>query len=236
MVGQDHQAMTSFADYYHALTFSHEGYEHYFNWLKEEAAGKSLLECACGTGYFSKLCAESGFRVDALDLDANMIAYAKQNNAHPKVNYVCQDMLNLNDFDDYDVIVVFLDSLNYLEDLGQLETFFKEAYKHLKSKGCLLFDVHQEQRIEEFQEEFIEEGLVLSVPYQWTIQSIDTNKIQHQLIFYEEILNKQVFTQTIFSLQEIMKMLEALNFSVEVQTSLGDSQNNEKYYIKARKD
>ncbi len=236
MVGQDHRNMTSFADYYHALTFSHEGYEAYLSWLKTEARGKSLLECACGTGYFSKFCAENGFQVDALDLDPIMIDYAKQNNLHQNVHYVCQDMLDLNVFGEYDALVVFLDSLNYLDNLQLLESFFKEAYKHLKPKGCLLFDVHQEQRIEEFQDEFIEEDFVLGVPYQWTIQTIETNKIQHQLIFYEDILKKQVFTQTIFSLLDIMRILEELNFIVDVKLSLGDANTNEKYYIKARKD
>ena len=236
MVGQDHQTMISFADYYHALTFNHEGYEDYLKWLINEAEGRSLLECACGTGYFSKLCAENGFKVDALDLDPNMIDYAKQNNMHQNVQYVCQDMLDLRDFGEYDALVVFLDSLNYLENLQQLDSFFKEAYNHLKPKGCLLFDVHQEQRIEEFQDEFIEEGFVLGIPYLWTIQTIDTNRIQHQLIFYEDILKKQVFTQTIFSLQDILGILKDLNYSVDVQLHLGDASTNEKYYIKARKD
>ena len=120
--------------------------------------------------------------------------------------------------------------------MHQLASFFKEAHQHLNPKGCLLFDVHQELRIEEFQDEFIEEDFVLGVPYQWTIQTIDTNKIQHQLVFYEDILKKHVFTQTIFSLQDILKTLEELNFHVDVQMNLGDSSTDEKYYIKARKD
>ena len=173
MVGQDHRAMTSFADYYHALTFNHEGYARYMQWLKDETRGLRLLECACGTGYFSKLCASNGFLVDALDLDPNMIEHAKLNNNHQNVRYYCQDMLNLSDFGKYDAIVVFLDSLNYLESMHQLASFFKEAHQHLNPKGCLLFDVHQELRIEEFQDEFIEEDFVLGVPYQWTIQTID---------------------------------------------------------------
>jgi hypothetical protein len=102
--------------------------------------------------------------------------------------------------------------------------------------GSLLFDVHQEQRIYEFQEEFIEEGYVLGVPYQWTIQTIDENRIQHQLIFYEDVLKKQIFTQTIFKLQDILRILEELNFSVDVQVSLFDASKDEKYYIRARKD
>ena len=236
MVGQDHRAMTSFADYYHALTFSHEGYARYLQWLKDETRGLCLLECACGTGYFSKLCAVNGFQVDALDLDPNMIEHAEQNNHHQNVRYYCQDMLNLSNFGKYDAIVVFLDSLNYLESMHQLASFFKEAHQHLSSNGCLLFDVHQELRIEEFQDEFIEEDFVLGVPYQWTIQTIDTNKIQHQLVFYEDILKKHVFTQTIFSLQDILKTLEELNFHVDVHMNLGDSITDEKYYIKASKD
>lgn len=228
--------MRSFADYYHALTFSQEGYEDYLKWLKNEAKGQRLLECACGTGYFSKLCAENGFQVDALDLDSGMIAYAKRCNPHSNVRYFCQDMLDLRGFDEYDVIVVFLDSLNYLQDEQEVEGFFKEVYKHLRTGACLLFDVHQERRIEEFQDEFIEEGYVLNVPYQWTIQTMDTNKIQHQLVFYEETLKKKVFTQTIFKLQEIKRMLEALNFTFEIKSHLSESSFDEKYYIKARKD
>ena len=205
--------MKSFADYYHALTFNQEGYENYLNWVMIEAKGVRLLECACGTGYFSKRCAENGFLVDALDLDSDMIAHAHQNNRHPNVRYFCQDMLDLNPFDEYDVIVVFLDSLNYLHNEQELVIFFKEAHKHLKVGGSLLFDVHQVQRIEEFQDEFIEEGFVLGVPYQWSIQTMSEKRIQHQLVFYEETLKKRAFTQTIFSLQDIKRMLHDLNFS-----------------------
>lgn len=227
--------MNSFASYYHALSFSQEGYEAYLTWLKSEAKGYAILDCACGTGYFSKLCAEAGFTVDAIDIDPDMIIYAKLYNVHDNVSYYCHTMLELSDFKQYDVITVFLDSLNYLNDLDQIKVFCEEAYTHLKPNGCLLFDVHQEKRLLEFEEEFIEEGYVMNIPYQWTIQTLDAHQLHHQFIFYEEELKKHSFTQTIFSLQDILEILESIDFKVDVKLGLDELSNDEKYYISARK-
>ena len=227
--------MISFAHYYHALSFSQEGYEAYLAWVRSEAKGYTLLDCACGTGFFSKLCAEAGFSVDALDIDPDMITYAKLHNEHDKVRYYCHTMLDLKDFKQYDVITVLLDSLNYLDDLSQIRAFCEEARTHLNPNGCLLFDVHQEKRLLEFEGEYIEEAYVLNVPYQWTIQTLDPNQLHHQFIFYEDELKKHNFTQTIFSLQDILDILESLNFKVELKLELDGSSSDEKYYICARK-
>lgn len=227
--------MISFADYYHILSFSQEGYESYLSWLKSEVNGNALLDCACGTGYFSKLCAETGFAVDAIDIDSDMITYAKLHNAHANVKYYCQNMLELSAFKQYDVITVFLDSLNYLDDLIQIRKFFEAAHKHLNPNGCLLFDIHQEKRLLEFDDEYIEEGYLLNVPYQWTIQSMGTHHLHHQFVFYESELKKYSFTQTIFSLQDVLDILKELDFKTNVKLCLDESSNEEKYYISARK-
>lgn len=228
----------SFAQYYHELVFDKEGYQSYLNWVIQEECGKQLLECACGTGYLSRLLAENGYCVDALDIDRSMIELANLDNKHENVNYFCQDMFDLSSFGLYDTIIIFLDSLNYCKDVSELRLFFSQAYDHLKYGGQILFDVHHPNRLEEFSDEYIEEGIVLGNYYHWSIQTIDEDKLHHNIVVYEEAsMNVNRIEQMVFSVDTIESILKDLSFEFERVLVFNESEFdlNEKLYYRARK-
>ena len=228
----------SFAEYYHALVYDEQAYIHYQNWVIQESTGKHILECACGPGHLSYLLGLSGFDVDALDIDESMIDYANKHNKLPKVNYFCQSMFDLSNLGSYDTIIIFLDSLNYCLNLNEFNQFLTEAYKHLNNNGILLFDMHHPDRLDEFKEEYIEEGELLDTYYQWSIQTIDNNKIHHNIVFYEEdqtVVNH--VEQTVFQPNDVEALLKALSFDFERVSdfSVEGFVFNEKLYYRARK-
>lgn len=228
----------SFAQYYHELVFDKEGYRSYLNWVIQEVKGKHVLECACGTGYLSRLLAENGYRVDALDIDQSMIDLANHDNKHVNVSYFCENMFDLSSFDFYDSIIIFLDSLNYCKDESELRLFFSQAYNHLNQGGILLFDLHHPNRLEEFRNEYIEEGVALGNYYHWSIQTIDLNKIHHNIVVYEEdrmFINR--IEQTVFSIDTIESILKELSFEFERVLTFNESEFDcdEKLYYRARK-
>ena len=228
----------SFAQYYHELVFDKEGYQSYLNWVIQEVKGKHVLECACGTGYLSRLLAENGYRVDALDIDQSMIDLANYDNKHVNVSYFCENMFDLSSFGFYDSIIIFLDSLNYCKDESELRLFFLQAYNHLNQGGILLFDLHHPNRLEEFRNEYIEEGVALGNYYHWSIQTIDLNKIHHNIVVYEEdrmFINR--IEQTVFRFDTIESILKELSFEFERVLTFNESEFDcdEKLYYRARK-
>jgi len=228
----------SFAQYYHELVFDKEGYQSYLNWIIQERCGKELLECACGTGYLSRLLADNGYSVDALDIDQSMIDLANQDNKHENVNYFCLNMFDLSSFGLYDTIIIFLDSLNYCKNESELRLFFSEAYNHLKIGGLILFDLHHPNRLDEFRDEYIEEGIVLGNYYHWSIQTIDEDKIHHNIVVYEEdSMNVNRIEQRVFSVDTIESILKELSFEFERVLVFSESEFdlNEKLYYRARK-
>lgn len=228
----------SFAQYYHELVFDEEVYFNYFNWVVQETKGKSILECACGPGYLSHLLAKNGYLVDALDIDKSMIDLANLTNKHENANFYCQSMFDLSSFGLYDSIIIFLDSLNYCKNDSELRLFFSQVYNHLNQGGVLLFDMHHPNRLEEFLDEYIEEGMILGNYYQWSIQTTDENKIHHNIVVYEDdSLSINRVEQTVFSIDVIESILNELSFDFERILYFNESEFDldEKLYYRARK-
>lgn len=228
----------SFAQYYHELVFDEEVYFNYFNWVVQETRGKSILECACGPGYLSHLLAKNGYLVDALDIDKSMIDLANLTNKHENANFYCQSMFDLSSFGLYDSIIIFLDSLNYCKNESELRLFFSQVYNHLNQGGVLLFDMHHPNRLEEFLDEYIEEGMILGNYYQWSIQTTDENKIHHNIVVYEDdSLSINRVEQTVFSIDVIESILNELSFDFERILYFNESEFDldEKLYYRARK-
>ncbi|MBR5291238.1 MAG: class I SAM-dependent methyltransferase [Erysipelotrichaceae bacterium] len=106
----------------------------------------------------------------------------------------------------------------------------------LNEKGVLIFDMHTPDRLEEFSEEFIEEGLIDDVPYQWTIMTHD-DQIHHHFAFWKDGLMLQEFhVQRVFNLNDILSMLHAEGFETEVLVDFDQDQNSpgEKYFVIAK--
>ena len=228
----------TFAEYYHELVYDEQAYIYYKNWVIRETKGNRILECACGPGHLSYRLGLNGYEVDALDLDETMIEYANLNNKLPNINYYCQTMFDLSNLGKYDSIIIFLDSLNYCLVLLEFKKFLSEAYEHLNHNGILLFDIHHPNRLEEFREEYVEEGELLGTFYQWSIQTIEDNKIHHNIVFYEEdqmVVNH--VEQTVFNPDDIDALLDGLSFTFERVSDLSDTEFvfDEKLYYRARK-
>ena len=74
--------------------------------------------------------------------------------------------------------------------------------------------------------------------YQWSIQTIEDNKIHHNIVIYED---DQMFVnhveQTVFYANEIELLLEALSFDFERILEFNESEFalDEKLYYRARK-
>ncbi|MEI7668080.1 MAG: class I SAM-dependent methyltransferase, partial [Erysipelotrichaceae bacterium] len=173
--------MIELADVYDDLLQDLDAIDKYRKFIQRFINKGDFLELACGTGDLIKVL-KLDYQIEGLDIDSNMLKKAMIKN--PECRFYHQSMLNLDNTKQYDAIILFGDSINYLLEEKDLDYLFKQVKQHLNPSGIFMFDMHSEKRLIEFKEEYIEEGIIQSMPYQWSILSLDDSLIHHHFTFY----------------------------------------------------
>ena len=102
---------------------------------------RSVAELGCGTGSLTRLLAQRGYRMTAVDLSPDMLAAAEQKCRGLDVLLLCQDMSRLALLEPPDAVVSCLDSVNYVTRPAALRRTFQRVYRALAPGGLFLFDV-----------------------------------------------------------------------------------------------
>ncbi len=200
------------AQYYDELLQDEEALSLWLEYI-ESKPFSSVLELASGSGVLAGILKKKGYEVIASDISEEMKEASKDNFDGEYL------ILNMTDYDlkrRFDLILCIVDSINYLYE-EELDSFFRCAYEHLNEKGRLIFDMHHPSRIEEFRDQYIEEGYVRDVPYQWTIMSDEfENTISEHFTFYtKEGMIQEHHTQNVFDPEMIREKMEEY-FDVEM--------------------
>lgn len=98
-----------------------------------------VLDAACGTGNVITLLPDTMQRV-GLDLSEEMLAVAQAKDH--KVEWIAQNMVEMDIGQSFDVITCYCDSLNYLVSTADIVEFFYRVKEHLAADGTFIFDVH----------------------------------------------------------------------------------------------
>lgn len=167
----------------------------YENWVeivsayaqKNHISGRKLLDLACGTGELSVKLASVGYSVTGADLSTDMLAVAKAkaDEWSLPIEFFQQDMTNLADLGEFDIIGIFCDSLNYLNDEQAVLNTFEGVSRLLKKGGLFLFDVHSLFKIEEIFADatFAWDGEEIS--YIWnSFRGEAEYSVEHELTFF----------------------------------------------------
>ena len=113
--------------------------ERHFRKLKQPV--RSVVELGCGTGSLTRLLAERGYRMTAVDLSPDMLAVADQKCGGLDVLFLCQDMSRLVLLEPADAVISCLDSVNYVTRPAAVKRTFQQVCKALAPGGLFLFDV-----------------------------------------------------------------------------------------------
>jgi ubiquinone/menaquinone biosynthesis C-methylase UbiE len=118
---------------------------------KYDVKCEDYLDLACGTGNVALKMAQDFKTTYAVDLSEDMLAkaYDKFQEKELNISIINQDMTELDLNHSFDVITCVLDSTNYLIEDGELESYFKGVYNHLKDGGIFLFDVNSYYKLSE---------------------------------------------------------------------------------------
>jgi SAM-dependent methyltransferase len=102
------------------------------------AAGRDVLDAACGTGYGSAMLAAAGAAsVLGIDREGRRVAYAASHHAAPNLRFERRDCRDLDGLGPFGLVV----SSNTLEHLDDPEPFVAAAHRLLSPGGFLLVAV-----------------------------------------------------------------------------------------------
>ena len=135
--------LTNDVDYKAWVDFAHAILE------KEGVTPRTAADLACGTGSVTRLLAERGYRVTAVDLSEEMLTEAMDKCADLEnlPTFVHQDLAQLRLPRAVDLAVCFLDSLDYILDPADCEKAIRGAYRALNPGGVFIFDVNTPEKL-----------------------------------------------------------------------------------------
>ncbi|MFC4320851.1 class I SAM-dependent DNA methyltransferase [Litchfieldia salsa] len=183
-----------------------------------------ILDLACGTGEISVPLSQLGFQVVAIDLSDDMLSVANEKaaEANQQIMFYQQNMTELEGLPQFDVIVIFCDSLNYLSTSEEVIKTFQHVKKYLKEDGLFLFDVHSIYKMNHLFLNQTYVGTEDDVSFIWNcFPGSAEHSVEHELSFF--VLDEEtsmyerfdeVHYQRTFPIEEYEKWLTDLGFEV----------------------
>ena len=145
---------------YHALAASYDRLtndvdyeatvEFYMQILRREGLHpRTAADLACGTGSVTKLLAEKGYRVVAVDMSEEMLTEALQKvqDMVRLPQFICQKLQELWLPRGVDMAVCALDSLDYITNPDDCAEAIRRIYKALNPGGIFIFDVNTPEKL-----------------------------------------------------------------------------------------
>lgn len=130
-------------------------YEQWLAFTKEvfNRSGKQIKHVAdlgCGTGQITALLAKEGYQMIGVDYSSDMLTYAEQKLSTEKlsIQWLNQDLQDLQGLANLDAAVSYCDVINYITSEEALATVFRGVANSLKPGGLFLFDVHSLYHVE----------------------------------------------------------------------------------------
>ncbi|WP_244897378.1 class I SAM-dependent DNA methyltransferase [Marinococcus halophilus] len=219
----DDSMYNGFAEVYDRL-MADAPYQAWKDAVIQETPGKSvkMLELGCGTGEIMKHLYGEGFRVDGMDLSADMLAVAAQKwgLSDEKPVLFHQDMRVLEAPDTYQFIYCFCDSLNYLTAPEDVKNTFAGVYSHLEAEGVFMFDVHSIHYIEDILAEVSFADNDEEISFIWDVYPSEQNwEVEHELTIFSKNIDgtynryDEDHVQRTFAINEYKEWLEEAGFS-----------------------
>ncbi len=216
MLKNDYEIMASYYDFLQQELDYGVWVDFYKN--NKSTNTKDVLEIGCGTGTFAKLLDLDEINYFGFDLSPAMINVANEKQINGE--FFVDDARNFELDNEYDMIVCFMDTVNYLISENDLKNAFKQMHKHLKPGGKVLFDIHQADNLQNF-DDYYELGYLDDLQYSWlsTIANERQKIVHHNFEFIKgETKIKEIHKQKIEEL-EYYKRIVNKNFRIEQITS-----------------
>ena len=225
------------ARFYDSLVKDDKATAHWVEFIERHAQFQSVIEYACGSGEITLSLAKKGYQVWASDLSKEMVAQAKKKDFDHLIHFSVCDMREKID-QKADCVCCLCDSMNYLIEDEDFKKVINNAKDNLHSFGTFIFDVHSLDRLQEFQEEFYEEGVIDGCGYEWSIES-QQDIIFQNFVFFDETAHPtyEQHIQRVYDPDKIKEWCEEAGFDVEIYTDFDQKGicEGEKYFYVCRR-
>ena len=124
--------------------------EFYMEILRREGIEpRTVVDLACGTGSATRILAQRGYRVTAVDLSEDMLTEAmdKCSDLDELPVFAHQNLAELRLPKAVDMAVCFLDSLDYILEPADCEAAIRRTWKALNPGGIFIFDVNTPEKL-----------------------------------------------------------------------------------------
>jgi SAM-dependent methyltransferase len=192
----------------------------YKNWLdlvlKYKKEG-TLLDVACGSGTLTVGLSVTGFDVTAFDISEEMLNVldSKIRINHLPIDSHVGDMRDFSLNKTFDVVTIFVDSLNYLANEEELKSTFLNVFHHLNDDGFFIFDMHATTKIDNQYDGYEEKVDMGDYQFYWKSTKLSEFEVTHHFEFEVDgkILKEDHF-QYIYPKETVIALIESLNFTL----------------------
>lgn len=103
---------------------------------------KKILDAPCGYGRISNLLSTLGHNVTGIDINSYFIDIAKKEAQREKlkITYQTKDIFDLNDKNNYDLVINIFTSIGYFGSENRNELFIKKLCNSVKPKGIFIIE------------------------------------------------------------------------------------------------
>lgn len=228
---------STLAGYYDQLVGDEESIDRWVDWIESWNPGKEFLELACGSGSITHKLAKN-HHVSAMDLSQDMIDEASRKDTDLEIAFSVGDMKDLSAYGTYDAIGCFCDSFNYILAYEQVQKFFRQVAEHLVPGGLFLFDTHAVDRLDEFEEDYVELGTFEDgTKLQWTIAAEEDYIFQDFAFYFPDRTVQEPHMQKVYAPDALMEALDPCFEILSVRTDFEQEgiTPGEKYFFACKR-
>ena len=142
-LASSYDRLTNDVDYQSWVDFTHAILK------REGMTVRTVADLACGTGSATRILAQMGYWVTAVDLSEEMLTEAMDKCADVEQlpTFVHQNLAELKLPRGVDMAVCFLDSLDYILNPDDCEKAIRRTFKVLNPGGIFIFDVNTPEKL-----------------------------------------------------------------------------------------
>ncbi len=109
-----------------------------------------VLDMACGTGNLTLEMARRGYDMIGIDMSPDMLSCAMEKSAECGISplWVCQDMRTFELYGTMDAILCTMDSMNYMENVPDMEQVLQLVCNYLNPGGLFIFDMNTPYKLQ----------------------------------------------------------------------------------------
>ena len=174
-----------------------------------------ILALACGHGRHANTLAKMGHHVTGIDCMQGFLKIAQENAKHMNVNvnYIHQDMRNIDYSKAFDRIVVLFTAIGYFDD-AQNEQVFKSIFNALKPNGIFCFDLYNR---DVYQAHYLPTSFVEkegnSMRDEINFDALSGRCVTKRTVTYKQVTKSFQYSIRFYSPKEIIQLFKQIGFS-----------------------